>query len=92
MHYECWNENYMNPGNKCPRLGRLVQVDTAARAGYQCRVRGCGARLKEIVQPGKEHGKKRVAFLSKGTSIKYRSPKGQKRKSSGKKLWVRKSS
>ena len=92
MHYECWNENYMNPGSKCPRFGRLVQVATAARGGYHCQVRGCGARLKEVIQPGKEHGKKRVAFLPKGISIKYRSPKGQKRKSYGRKLWRGKSS
>jgi hypothetical protein len=87
MHYECRNGNYRFAGNKCPRFssGHHFQVAKAARLGHQCDTLSCGAELVRVVPPSKEHGGKKISFLTKGLSNKFRSPKGRNRKNVGKK-------
>jgi hypothetical protein len=88
MHYECRNGNYLVAGNNCPRIGHHFQVATAAGRGYKCDV--CVAKLVRVVPPGKGHGGKKLSFLSKGVSIRYRPPKGRNSKSTGKRHRVNK--
>jgi hypothetical protein len=85
MHYECRNGNYLVAGNNCPRIGHHFQVAKAARLGYQCDARDCGAELVSVGPPAKEHGRKKIAIFSKGLSNKFRPTKGPKRKSVEKK-------
>ena len=90
MHYECRNGNYIYAGNPCPRVGHHFQAAQAARIGYQCDVRDCGAKLVRVESPAKEHGRKRIGFVSKETSIKRRFQKGPRGKSAVKKYRVSK--
>lgn len=89
MHFECRNGNYRVAGNNCPKIGHHFQVAKAAGLGYHCDEPGCGAELVRVVSLDKEHGRKRIPFVSKGLPIKFRSSKGPKRKSAGKKYRIK---
>jgi hypothetical protein len=69
MHYECRNGNYLVAGNNCPRIGHHFQVATAARLGYQCDARGCGAELGSVGWAASEGAwKKEDTFRLQGTA------------------------